>query len=50
MNIFIENNIQMIGTFTVLPSRNAAVAPSVAPIESAIKPMGNPKRYPPPSW
>lgn len=34
---------------TVLPRRNAAVAPIVAPIESATNPTGNPKRYPPPS-
>ena len=29
---------------TVLPRRNAAPAPTVAPIESATKPMGRPKR------
>ena len=29
---------------TVLPRINAAVAPSVAPIESATNPTGNPKR------
>ena len=29
---------------TVLPSINAAVAPIVAPMESAINPTGNPKR------
>lgn len=34
---------------TVLPTRKAAVAPRVAPIESATNPTGNPNRYPPPS-
>ena len=29
---------------TVLPSRNAAVAPNVAPRESATNPTGRPKR------
>jgi len=29
---------------TVLPRRNAAPAPMLAPIESATKPTGNPKR------
>lgn len=29
---------------TVLPRRKAAVAPRVAPIESATNPTGNPKR------
>lgn len=29
---------------TVLPRRNAAPAPAVAPIESAAMPMGNPNK------
>jgi len=34
---------------TVLPTKNAAVAPIVDPIESAAKPTKRPKTYPPPS-
>ncbi len=34
---------------TVLPTRKAAVAPKVEPIESLAKPTVKPKRYPPPS-
>lgn len=39
-----NNRTMVYRRLTVLPRMNAAVAPRVAPIESAANPTGNPKR------